>query len=91
MRRKKNYLNDFLKEIGDVKEVEIKEENGVIICDLKVKRLNETILLILSKYFNFKVFSPSESKDEFFIIKEGGKDVGFISGNCIHFSILEPG
>jgi len=86
MRRKKTILDDFLKEIGDVKEVEINEENGVIICDLKVKRLNETILLILSKYFNLEIFSPSESKD-FFLLKENGKNVGFIIDNHIHFSL----
>jgi len=87
MRRKnkKTILDDFLKEIK-IEKVEIKEENEIIICDLKVKRLNETILSILSKYFNLEIFSPSESKD-FFLLKENGKDVGFIIDNHIHFSL----
>jgi hypothetical protein len=88
MGRKKTILDDFLKEIGDVKKVEIKEENGVIICDLKVKRpINESIL---SKYFNFEVVSSPESGFSF-IIDKNRRKVGFIIDNHIHFSILEPG
>jgi hypothetical protein len=87
MGRNKKTILDFLEEIkGNIKKVEMREESKVIICDLRVKRLNETILLILSKYFNLEIFSPSESKD-FFLLKENGKDVGFIIDNHIHFSL----